>query len=162
MIQMDQKKPVYVTDLETAYGAPSQEGFGSAVFYEPMAGDVDLAQMALEKYRYFVGDLWEQYGEKAWMLPWQEVYARPSSAKANIVAELRAIADPYAALSVPMILDNRAGAQEARTALSAAYNDPTLTELRVFNLGDSAAMAGLLIAGRRATGEAILLLFLLD
>lgn len=57
MIQMDQKKPVYVTDLEIAYGTPSQAGFGSAVFYEPMAGDVSLAQMALDKYQYFVGDL---------------------------------------------------------------------------------------------------------
>jgi hypothetical protein len=38
-----------------------------------------------------------------------------------------------------------------------------VSELRVFNLGDGAAMAGLLVAGRRgATGEATFLVFLLD
>ena len=34
----DENKPKYVTDLEAAYGAPSQAGFGSAVFYEPICG----------------------------------------------------------------------------------------------------------------------------
>lgn len=160
---MDQKKPVYVTNLEAAYGAPSQAGFGSAVFYEPMADDMSLAQMALDKYRYFVGDLWEQYGAQTWMVPWKEVYSRPSAPQADIVAELRAIADPYVALSAPMLLDNIEDAQAACTALSAAYDDPVVTELRVFNLGDSAALSGLLIAGRRqATGDALFLVFLMD
>ena len=52
--------PVYVTALEAAYGAPSQAGFGSAVFYEPTEAGDDLAQAALAKYKYFIGDLWER------------------------------------------------------------------------------------------------------
>jgi hypothetical protein len=83
---MEEKKPVYVTDLEAAYGAASQAGFGSAVFYEPMADDADLAQRALDKYKYFVGDLWERYGEEAWMGPWREVYVRLPDATHDIVA----------------------------------------------------------------------------
>ena len=118
--------------------------------------------MALEQYKYCVDELWEQYGEKAWILPWKEIHSRPPATKANIVAELRAITDLYATLSVPMILDNIEGAQEACTALSAAYDAPAVTELRVFNLGDSAAMVGILIAGRCITGEAIFLVFLVD
>ena len=65
--------------------------------------------------------------------------------------------------SVPMILENIDGAEQARAALAAAYDDPAVTELRVFNLGDGEAMSGLLVAGRRgATGEATFLVFLMD
>ncbi|MCB0086628.1 MAG: hypothetical protein KDE54_01840 [Caldilineaceae bacterium] len=157
------QKPVYVTDLETIYGAPSQEAFGSAVFYEPAADDANLEQMALDKYRYFMGDLWAQYGEEAWMGPWKEVYRRPAAAKHDIVAELRAIDDPDAALSAPMILDNVENADQARAALAAAFDDPAVTEVRVFNLGDGGAMSGILVAGLRAqSAQATFLVFLLD
>jgi hypothetical protein len=157
------KPPAYVTALQAAYGAPNQAAFGSAVFYEPKAGGTDLAALGLTKYRYFVGDLWERYGEDAWMGPWRQVYARPAAAAVDIVAELRAIADPDAARSIPMILDNINGAEQARASLAAAFDDPAMSEVGVFNLGDSGAMSGILVAGRRAaTGEAIFLVFLLD
>ena len=93
----DENKPKYVTALEAAYGAPSQAGFGSAVFYEPIKAGDDLAKAALAKYKYFTGELWERWGEEAWMGPWKEVYTRPTGAKPDIVAELRGIADPDAA-----------------------------------------------------------------
>ena len=156
-------KPQYVAALETAYGAPSQAGFGSAVFHEQMKAGDDLEQGALAKYQYFVGDLWERWGEEAWMSPWKEVYARQTGAKTDIVAELRGIADPDAAISVPMILDNIDGAERARAELAAAYDDPAVTDLWVYNLGDGGAMSGLLITGRRqGTGEATFLVFLMD
>jgi len=154
-------EPAYVTALEAAYGAPSQAGFGSAVFFEPAAGE-DLAQAALEKYKYFSGEQWERWGEDAWMGPWKEVYARPVGVKPDIVSELHSIADPDAQNSVPMILDVVQGADKARVALAAAYDDPAVTELRVFNLGDGGAMSGLLVAARRDTGETTFLVFLLD
>ncbi len=50
-------KPQYVTDLEQAYGAPSQQAFGSAVFYEQLPASADLEQAALAHYRFFVGEL---------------------------------------------------------------------------------------------------------
>jgi hypothetical protein len=156
-------KPTYVTDLETAYGAPSQAGFGSAVFHEPLKASDDLKQAALAKYKYFVGELWQRYGEDAWMGPWKEVYARKAGAKPDIAAELGGISDPDASLSAPMILDVVENAEKAKAALAAAYDDPAVTELRVFNLGDGGAMSGILVAGRRgATGEATFLVFLLD
>jgi len=113
MINTDQTKPNYVTDLEAAYGAASQAGFGSAVFYEQLKSADDLEKMALEKYRYFVGELWERYGQDAWMGSWKEVYARKSGVQQDIVAELRGIQDPEAMISVPMILDNLEGAEKA-------------------------------------------------
>jgi amidase len=161
--QSDPVKPGHVAGLEASYGSPSQEGFGSAVFHESLEAGDDLGKAALAKYKYFAGKLWERYGEDAWMGPWKEVYARKAGAKAGIVAELRGITDPDASISVPMILDNIDGAEAARAALSTAYDDPAVSELRVYNLGDGAAMSGLLIAGRRgATGETIFLVFLLD
>ena len=146
-----------VAQLETAYGAPSQAGFGSAVFDETLDPGADLAAAAQEKYKYFVGELWERWGEDAWLGPWREVYSRPAGAAPDIVAELNAIDDGDAALSAPMIVDNDPA------ALAAVFDDPALTELRVFNLGDGGAMSGLLIAGRRAaTHDATFLVFLLD
>jgi len=154
-------KPSYVTDLEAAYGAPSQAGFGSAVFFTALDPDKDLEQAALEYYRYFVGDLWERYGEDAWMGPWKEVYARNADTSPDIAAELQGITDSHAWLSAPMILDVE-NAEAARQALSAAYDDPAVTELRFFNLGDGGVMSGLLIATRRDSGEATFLEFLMD
>lgn len=79
------------------------------------------------------------------------------------MGELRAIADPDAARSVPMILDAIDGAVQARAALAAAFDDPAMNEVAVFNLGDGGAMSGILVAGRRPdTGEALFLVFLLD
>lgn len=156
-------KPDYVTRLEASYGVPSQAGFGSAVFYEALKSTDDLTEAALEKYRYFVGDLWQRYGEDAWMTPWKQVYTRQLGTKPDIVAELRGITDRDAQLSVPMILDNIDGAEAARTALSAAFDNPGITELRAVNLGDGQAMSGILIAGRNeSTGETTYLVFLMD
>jgi hypothetical protein len=155
-------KPAYVTDLEAAYGPPSQAGFGSAVFYEPDAAIGDLPAWSLEKYKVFTGDLWERYGEEAWLGPWRQVYWRPDGAAPDIVAELRAIDDADVARSVEMILDNIEDPAAARAALARVFDDPAMREVVVFNLGDSAAMAGVLVAGRRTTGEAVFLVFLLD
>lgn len=116
-------------------------------------------------YKYFVGDQWERFGEAAWKGPWKVVYARQPGAKHDIVAELRGITDRGARLSASAVLDDveNAGAERARAALSAAFADSTVTELVFYNLGDGAAMSGILVAGRRGeTGETTFLAFLLD
>lgn len=157
------EKPPFVVKLEAAYGPASQAGFGSAVFYESLGTDEALAQAALDKYRFFVGDLWARYGEDAWMGSWREVYARADGTTPDIVAELRGISDADVAMSAPMILDVVEDAAEARAALAAAFDAEAVTELRVFNLGDGGAMSGLLVAGRRAaTDDAVFLVFLMD
>jgi hypothetical protein len=155
-------EPAYLANLEAAYGVPSQAGFENAVFYADVDPAEDLEKAALEWYQYSVSDLWERYGEDAWMGPWKEVYARKAGAKADIVAELRGITDRDARLSVPMVLDIVENAAAARQALSAAYDDPAVTELCVYNLGDGEAMSGLLLAAQRDTGEATFLVSLMD
>lgn len=158
-----QAKPGYVKTLEAAYGGPSQSGFGSAVFYDTLSSADDLSEAAKGKYKAFVGERWERYGEQAWMTPWKEVHVRETGSSPDIVGELRAIADRDARLSVPMILDDLEDAEAARAALSATFDDPAITELRVFNLGDGEAISGLLVAGRRGeTGETTFVVFLMD
>jgi heat shock protein HslJ len=155
-------KPEYVTALEAAYGALSQAGFGSAVFYEPVKTADGLDQAALAKYRFFVGDLWDRYGEAAWMGPWKRVYTRPADGTPDIVAELRGMGDRQARLSASMVLDEVEDAETARAALAAAFNDPAVSELAVYTLGDGEAMSGILVAGRRDDGASLFLVFLLD
>ena len=160
---LNKVKPSYVLELEAAYGSPSQEAFGSAVFYETLKKTNDLEKTALEVYQYFTGDLWDLYGEDAWLGAWKEVYVREREAAGDIVAELQGLSDPDVKLSVPMILENIENAEAARIALAAAYDEPAVTELAVYNTGDGEAMSGLLIAAwRKKSGDATFVAFLMD
>jgi hypothetical protein len=153
--------PQAVQDLQAIYGAPSQAGFGSAVFHDPLAADAGLEVLSLAKYKYFAGDLWQRYGESAWMKPWKEVYARAGGSEPDIDNELRSLNDRAARQSVEMMLDEIENPDKAREALSAIYDDPAITELRAYTLGDDAQMSGLLLAGR-GHGAATILIFLID
>lgn len=156
-------QPAYVTALAAAYGPPSQEAFGSAVFYDESQPPASLEQAALAKYQYFVGDLWTRYGADAWLGAWQQIYTRPQGADHAVVSELRAIKDRSAAQSVDLLLDEVADPKAAQQALATAFDDPAVTELAVYKIGDGAAMAGLLVAARRvAGGQTVMLVFLLD
>lgn len=154
--------PDDVTQLQTIYGPPSQPGFGSAVFYEPQVQAEALEQVALKTYRYFVGDLWERWGEAAWMTPWKLVYQRQPDASHQVVQELAAISDANTALSASMLLESPENLQAAQAALSAVFDHATVTNLVVYAIGDGSAMSGLLLAGRRDNGDTTLLIFLLD
>lgn len=77
-----------VMGLQVIYGPPSQSGFGSAVFDELIEPGAALEPVALRYYQHFVGNLWEQYGETAWMSTWKQVYIRPDGIQPDIVAEL--------------------------------------------------------------------------
>jgi hypothetical protein len=158
----NETKPDYVLALEKAYGPPSQEGFGGAVFFEVVEMDEDLEELAKRYYQYFTGDLWQRWGEEAWMGPWKEVYTRESDAKHAIVEEIGGIQDSDAVPSVPLALGVYGNEDAAKEAISAAYDAPEVEELKVFNIGDGGAMSGLLVAGRRENGEATFLVVLMD
>lgn len=152
-----------MTDLITVYGPPSQAGFGSAVFYEPAIADQELESIALKCYRHFVGDLWERFGEAAWLGAWTLAYARSTDQTPDVVAELGAIAQPDVAGFLPVLLlaDGPDG-EKAQHALASAYDDPAVSRMRVYTIGDGAALSGLLIAGYRLTHDATIFLSLLD
>jgi hypothetical protein len=123
----------YVRALEKSYVPPNQEGFGGAVFFEVVKLDDDLEDLAQKYYQYFVGDLWERWGEDTWMGPWKEVCVRDGDAKHDIVKELQGIEDPDAHISVPLILEVAENVEAAREVLSTAYDAPEVNELRVYN-----------------------------
>lgn len=155
-------KPDYVINLEAVYGVPSQAGLGSSVFYEILQPNTVLESAALRHYQYFVGDLWERFGEAAWMSTWKQIYARTRHDNPDIIAELGAIADPLIAQLVPLLLSVGDANNQAQNALRAAYDAPEVTDLRIYTVGDGEAMSGLLIAGCRMTGETTVLVLLLD
>lgn len=155
-------KPGYVVDLEVAYGPPSQEGFGGAVFFESSTEKGDLEDLAKSYYQHFVGDKWEEWGEDTWMAPWKEVYVRKAGTKHDVEKELRGIDDIDATISVPLVLDLPENPAEARKALSAAYDATEVAGLRAYTIGDGEAMSGLLVAGWRENGETIILVVLMD
>ncbi len=158
----DSTKPTYILDLEAVYGEPSREGFGSAVFLKKVKTADLLEQVAGEQYRYFVGDKWQEWGAQTWLAPWKESYCRPRDTAPDILAELRAIDDMDTQMQVDMILNNIEEAEQGRAALAAAYDDPTVSDLCVYNIGDGEALSGLIIAGRRRNGEGTFLVFLMD
>lgn len=156
-------RPAFVDALERVYGPPSQAGFGSAVFWDPASDDEPLADLARARYRHFVGELWERWGEAAWTGPWRQLYERPAESAESVVAELRGLTDRDAASSARMLLEPSSGAAAAQKALAGAFDDPAVRELRIFNLGDGEAVSGLLLAARlgRPRG-ALFLAFLYD
>jgi hypothetical protein len=158
----DSDKPQYILDLETYYGKPSQEGFGSAVFFKKVKTADFLEQIAQEQYEYFVGDKWIEWGPDTWLGTWKEAYSREAGAEHDIIAELNAIEDFDTKMQVDMILNNIENAEEAQKALAAAYDDTSVTKLQAYNIGDGEAMSGLLLAGRRQNGEGTFLVFLMD
>ncbi|MCT0198677.1 hypothetical protein KQ313_03125 [Synechococcus sp. CS-1325] len=149
--------------LQSIYGAPSQAGFGSAVFTDAIKPGADLETIARHYYQHFVGHMWEEYGESAWMSPWKQVYSRPDEVQPDVVAELKAIVDPLASHFMPiMLLAETDDKDRAQQSLANVFNDPLITELKVFSIGDGAAMSGLLLAGSSATGVTTILVSLLD
>lgn len=156
-------KPAYVLQLEQVFGGPSQSSFGTAVFYDAALANVeDLESAALAKYRYFVGKNWDGFGSEAWLGAWKLVYTRPAGARPAIVEELKAVPDSSARLSAATMLEGHEQPQQAAAALAAAFDDGAVQSLRVYAIGDGAAMSGVLLAARRPPEGALFLVFLLD
>ena len=156
-------KPDYVIELERCYGMPSQEAFGSSVFYDAMdVPEGSLEQAALAKYKHFAGELWERYGEDNWMAEWETVYVRDPNTTRDIVAELRSISDRGARCSVSLLIENNDHTTEAHAALSKAFDDDTVLELQVYKIGDGDAMSGILITSRRLHEGSLFLVLLMD
>ena len=88
MKDIKQRMPDSVVGLEAVYGAPSQAGFGSAVFHDVVESADGLEDAARAKYKHFVGELWERWGAEAWMGPWKEVYVRQEMTKRGDDSEI--------------------------------------------------------------------------
>ena len=156
-------KPDYVVELERVYGMPSENAFGSSVFYDAVEmSEGSLEQAAIAKYKHFAGETWERYGEENWMAEWRAIYTRDSNTTQDFVVELRSISDPGARLSVSLLIEKGDHTTEAHAALSKAFDDNSVSELQVYKIGDGDAMSGILIASRRPKAGSVFLVLLMD
>ena len=158
--------PQYVTNLRAFYSPPSQDLIlDIVVFYEQLEPAADIEQVALRYYREFIGVYWDRFGESTWMQSWQKVYERPVGKKSDIVSELNAVIyRTYVCdrLSNLLRFDPVDDCETAQQLLAAAYDHPDVTDLRIYKIGDSDVMEGLLIIGYRVTGETTALVLLVD
>ena len=154
-------KPSFVTDLEITFGPPSQQAFGSSVFYNPQ-NMPNLEEEAMLHYRYFLGDTWEKLGEANWLSTWGVVYERNLSSPPDIIQELKTIPDRGVRMSAGLLLENQEDAAAAQTALRGAFDQSAIRELKIYRIGDGAAMSGLLIVANIHEKGCLSLILLLD
>lgn len=155
--------PAYAADLETVYGGPSRNAFGSAVFFVPSAEQAGaLEQQALDRYKHFAGETWERFGEQNWLAAWSRVHERSAGAPRDIVSELKSLPDREARQSAELLLGNAEQTAGGLDTLKRAFDDEAVSELNVYRIGDGGAMSGVLIASRRADASSLFLLLLLD
>jgi hypothetical protein len=153
-------RPDNVRSLEAVFAAPGSSGFGSTVLFSTATARATLDRLAVAAYRHSTGDLWEKWGESAWMGEWRLLHERTGTR--DILAELRTITDPQAISSAGMILEGADDPESARAAIVETFDDISVQNLLIHNLGDGGAMSGLLIAARRVNDEATFLVFLMD
>lgn len=158
------QRPAYVSALEASYGAPSEAGFGSSVFFVPGPMDRDLEEVAKHYYQHFVGkQRWDPSAAERWLGQWREVYRRtPGATSPGICAELRTLDDREARMQGDLILNVGENPEAARKALEQAYDSSEVADLRMYMIGDGEAMSGMMLIGVRKSGEATVLIVLMD
>lgn len=132
------------------------------MFFLPGGSKVSLGEWSQQTYQYFVGDLWDRYGESAWMGPWKQVLASTGPMSQGIEQALRDLSDTDARQSAGLLLEDRENAADARAALQSVFDSPSIAELQVYNLGDGGAMSGLLLAARRQDESMVAVILLMD
>jgi hypothetical protein len=131
------------------------------VFQVPGIADSNLELAALGIYRSFLGDKWTRR-ESDWRGGFRLLYDRPATDGAGIIAELNALTDPALRSVVELLVDNMEDPAAARTALVGAFDDPQLSQLHLYAVGDGEQYSGVEIAARQADGQATFLILLLD
>lgn len=151
--------------LEAVFGGPSDDAFGSAVFRREATPETDMEQAAQEVYRDFLGESWQRGGAGTWMATWRTLAERTVADGAGrpVLDMLTGLPGPEASSSADVLLNGGSDPEAARRALAAAFDSPTVAELRIHAIGDGAALSGLLLAGRDGQrGEAVFVVFLMD
>ncbi|MDP1561108.1 MAG: hypothetical protein Q8M16_06900 [Pirellulaceae bacterium] len=157
-------RPADVLELEDVFGGDSQAGFGSAVFFMPVrdsaAGSLELESKSF--YQRFCGDIWEEFGVENWLGTWKLLHERPVGGSGDIVAEIEGIRDPESGSAAQMLLDAGPDPDRAIAALRTAFNDPGITQLKIFKIGDGGSMSGAIIAAENNANVRLFLIILLD
>ena len=118
--------------------------------------------MLFRSYRYFVGHAWEEFGEENWTKTWAESYLRPSGKHPGILQEMAQLKEHPIALAASQVTENHDDPKGASEALSDVFDAASICEVRLYNIGDTEAITGVLIAALSSSGRGIALVFLMD
>jgi hypothetical protein len=149
---------------------------GTAVFYEQVEPGTDLEQVALGCYQHFVGANQERdFIDSHWMRAWELIYQRPAELQPDFFRDLTRVASDldYAdrlagdldIYLYPEEMMDDADVQyndAKRGILAAAFDAPEVNDFRVYTIGDSGVLEGLLILAGRSNGEVIILTVISD
>ena len=170
-----------IETLTSLFGPPSQTTLGAAVFtttatlpaqalspaqvstHEKPSGacDEQLEAFAKSKYEYFAGNAWNNFGPEHWIATWARHYERREKAQADILDELAEIQEPATNLAASQITENHDQPDAARAALQEVFNADEIHTLHLYQIGDTEAITGVLIAA--ATADLyIALVFMMD
>lgn len=152
-----------VERLVDVFGGESQSTLGSAVFRSPdVLPTSELESFSFSSYKSFVGKSWQAFGEENWSKPWLLLFERPQEANRNLLQEIASVNDPATALAGSQLTENHDSPTEAIESLKAVFDSDSIQELRIYRVGDSEAITGILIAALTKDNQPIVLLFLMD
>ena len=100
--------------------------------------------------------------EAEWRAGFRELYQRPPGETRGIDVELHALKEPALRGVVTAMIDDLEDPAGARAALAAAFDGPTVADLRLYALGDGGQLAGVEVAARLADDRGLFLVLLLD
>ncbi len=170
-----------IETLTSLFGPPTQTTLGAAVFTTTTsihaqapcpaqtstpeqtadACDEQLETFAKSKYEYFAGNAWNNLGPEHWLATWARRYERKEKAKADILKELGDVQEPATNLAASQITENHDQPDAARAALQGVFNADEIHTLHLYQIGDTEAITGVLIAA--ATADLyIALVFMMD
>ncbi|MEX6776199.1 hypothetical protein [Limnospira fusiformis] len=155
--------PQYVSDLMELYGSSYGQLLDSGVFYDILEPEVDLEKVAFNHLRKFVGPRFFEPNEDGWRRGWELLYRRPEGEPGNIVKEFE---DVYDILErVLWVFLHPLGENDYETApqkLAIAFDNPEVTDLRIYQIHDEDIFNGRLIISRRSNGETTTLIIIRD
>ncbi|MBD2427255.1 hypothetical protein [Phormidium sp. FACHB-1136] len=175
-----QNLPAYVTDLQNVYGDNTQTiGNGSAVYFKVFTSE-DLEKMtdSLESatmgyLRQYAGRMWSREQDDGSICPGEEIwgvsllYQRPTDSKEDSLGDMDIVNVLKHLADKPGLLGTVAGALDFfqedphhEGVLHSAFDDPSVELLQCYQVSDSGAFDGLLIAACRSNGEATFWIFL--
>lgn len=124
-------------------------------------GDEHLESYAKGRYEFFAGDAWENFGAENWLATWNRVYQRVAEPGGKILEELKAIDESATNLAASQLTENHDEPGRARDALVKVFDNEEILKLHLYQIGDTEAITGVLIAAA-SSEELIALVFLMD
>jgi len=150
-----------IAALIAVYGPAASTGLGSAVFQQDAIAAESLERPPWPSIASSSAATWEAR-EAEWRAGFREIYRRPHGETRGIDVELHALKEPALRGVVTAMIDDLEDPAGARAALAAAFDGPTVADLRLYALGDGGQLAGVEVAARLADDRGLFLVLLLD